>query len=397
MSAVSGARAAEETPPGRRGLTPARLVMALFFLHSFLIANWAPRIPDVAAGLGLELGDLSIALLGMPIGTFVAIAVSGSVVERLTPRASILAFFPLYSLALAGVGFAPSLATLFLALLAVGMTYSFVDIAMNVEAARIQDALGRVIMSTVHGFWSVGFMFGVWIGGKIGEQGIQVGVHLLVVGIVGLPIAVLLARGLPSLPERREAGAPRPPVLAVPTLGLLGLCVFASAAVLIEAMQRNFGGVFLRDALSASPSDIGTALAAYSLAMAAGRFVGDVAVRRFGAVTVARGCGVIATAGIVLFASAGSVAVAAAGLAALGLGGSLGFPLAVTAASRRTGRPAATNVAAMALFVNAASLASIPLIGFVSEWQGVRVGVAILLPVIVASTLLAGQLRRSSP
>jgi predicted LPLAT superfamily acyltransferase len=50
----------------------------------------------------------------------------------------------------------------------------------------------------------------------------------------------------------------------------------------------------------------------------------------------------------------------------------------------------------MALFVNAASLASIPIIGFVSEWQGVRIGVAILLPVIVASTLLAGQLRRAS-
>jgi hypothetical protein len=114
-------------------------------------------------------------------------------------------------------------------------------------------------------------------------------------------------------------------------------------------------------------------------------------------VAVARGCGVIATAGIVLFASAGSVPIAAAGLAALGLGGSLGFPLAVTAASRRTDRPAATNVAAMALFVNAASLASIPIIGFVSEWQGVRIGVAILLPVIVASTLLAGQLRRPSP
>jgi predicted MFS family arabinose efflux permease len=370
--------------------------MAVFFLHSFLIANWAPRIPDVAAGLRLELGDLSLALLGMPIGTFIAIAVSGSVVERLTPRLAILAFFPLYCLVLAGVGFAPGLPALFLALVAVGMTYSFVDIAMNVEAARIQDALGRVIMSTVHGFWSVGFMVGVWVGGKIGEAGVPVGIHLLVVCLVGLPVAVLLALNLPSLAEGRAAGTPRPPVLALPTLGLIGLCIFASAAVVIEATQRNFGGVFLRDTLGASPSDIGTALAAYSLAMAAGRFVGDAAVRRFGAVAVARGCGVIATAGIVLFASAGSVPVAAAGLAALGLGGSLGFPLAVTAASRRTDRPAATNVAAMALFVNAASLASIPIIGFVSEWQGVRIGVAILLPVIVASTLLAGQLRRAS-
>ena len=392
MTTMSGAPAGERAPPGAGGITPARLIMAVFFFHAFLLGNWVPRIPDVAAALGLDHRELAIALLGMPVGTFVAIALSGRVVERLTPRLTILVLFPSYCLLVAGPGFAPGMVTLFAALMAMGIVFSFVDMAMNVEAARIQEQVGREIMSTVHGFWSVGAMAGAMTGGQIAEFGLAPGWHLLAVGVIALPIVVAIARGLPALPHRRVAEAPRPPVFALPTLALLGLCVFGTSAVLIEAVPRNWGGVFLRDVLSASPAAIGNAIAAFSLAMAAGRFLGNAAINRYGAVAVARVAGGVASLGLIVVVAAPGVTVATVGFVALGLGGSVGFPLAVSAAARRTDRPAATNVAALALFANAATMIAVTAIGFVADAAGMRIALAIALPVIVASALLAGEL-----
>jgi MFS family permease len=394
MTTVSGTPAGARAAPGTGGVTPARLIMAVFFFHALLLGNWVPRVPDIAAALGLDHRALAIALLGMPVGTFIAIALSGRIVERLTPRLTILALFPIYCLLLAGPGFAVDAATLFLALLAMGVVFSFVDMAMNVEAARIQEAAGREIMSTVHGFWSIGNMVGALMGGQIAALGLSPGLHLLAVGVVALPFVVLIAWGLPTLPPPRRAdGASRPPVFALPTPALLGLCVFGTAAVLVEALARNWGGVFLRDVLAASPVAIGNAVAGFSLAMAAGRFLGNPAINRYGAVVVARVAGGVASAGLVLIIVAPDILVATAGFVALGLGGSVGFPLAVSAAARRTDRPPATNVAALALTANAFGMIAITAVGFVADASDLRIGLAITLPVLIASALLAGELR----
>ena len=395
MSATAGVPAGASAPPGAGGITPARLIMAVFFFHAVLLGNWVPRIPDVAGALGLDHRELAVALLGMPVGTFVAIVLSGRLVERLTPRLTILYLFPAYCLLLATPGFAGGAVTLFTALMAMGLVFSFIDMAMNVEAARIQDLAGREIMSTVHGFWSVGNMVGALMGGQIAELGVGPGYHHHAVGLVSIPFAVLIAWGLPAIPPRPAETGARPPVLALPTMALLGLCVFGTAAVLIEALARNWGGVFLRDVLAASPVAIGNAVAGFSLAMAAGRFLGNGAINRFGAVRVARVAGVLATAGLLVIVVAPSVTIATVGFVALGLGGSVGFPLAVTAAARRTDRPAATNVAALALFGNVAAMLGVTAVGFVAEGFGLRIGLVIALPVIVASALRAGQLRRT--
>jgi hypothetical protein len=163
-------------------------------------------------------------------------------------------------------------------------TVFFADMAMNVERPARGQA-GRDL-STVHGFWA----WAIWSArdGARSPNCVSPGMHLLAVGVVALPFVVLIARGLPALPQRRAAGMARPPVFAFPTLSLLGLCVFGTAAVLVEALSRNWGCVFLRDVLSASPVAIGNAIAGFSLAMAVGRFLGNGAINRFGPVLVAR-------------------------------------------------------------------------------------------------------------
>ena len=80
----------------RRIATPPRLIMAVFFMHAVVMWNWYPRIADVLAKLDVTRGDLSLGLLGGPVGTLVALVFAGPIIERLTPRRTIIFGFAAY-------------------------------------------------------------------------------------------------------------------------------------------------------------------------------------------------------------------------------------------------------------------------------------------------------------
>ncbi|MEP2742687.1 MFS transporter [Bauldia litoralis] len=376
-------------------VTPARLIMAVFFLQPLTLANWLPRIPDVAEALDLSHRALAVGLIGLPLGMFLGISVAGPLIERLTARRTILLAFVALCVAMPLPGFAPNVPMLFIALFLMGVTFALTDVGMNVEAARIEIGLGHRIMNTCHGFWSLGSMVGALMSGGIGELGIATGPHLVLVALILLPIGLATAHALPQFAPVPVVRSERAPTFALPSLTLLGLCLYVFGTVMVEQVARNWGGVFLNEVLDASPAAIGLSIGALSLFMAIGRFLGDPLSDRFGAVPLARGFGILAIAGIVLTVTAGGMVQAVAGFVAMGLGVSVGFPLAISAAAARTDRPPATNVAALAFFAYSSSLVGPTLVGFVSEDAGLRIGLASILPLVVLSTLLAGHLRRA--
>ena len=56
--------------------------MAVFFLHAFGLSNLWPRVPDLQAKLAVGPGELSIAMVGLPVATVPAVPFAGSLVSR---------------------------------------------------------------------------------------------------------------------------------------------------------------------------------------------------------------------------------------------------------------------------------------------------------------------------
>jgi len=131
--------------------------------------------------------------------------------------------------------------------------------------------------------------------------------------------------------------------------------------------------------------------------VAAGRFGGDTLKRRFGAVTTARICGVLALGGAAILFAAPNTPVALIGFGIIGLGVSVGFPLAVTAAASLTDRTASANVAILSFVALLGFLVGPPVIGFVAEHADMRLAIACLVPVLLVSLLLTGRLASVKP
>lgn len=378
---------------GAPWITPARLTMALFAVQAATQLNWFPRIPDVQHALGLGPAELSIAMLGMPIGGFISMSFAARFVERFTARGVLMVAWPVYCLTLALPGWAWNTASLGAALFLMGATYVVNDLAVNVEATRIQAQIGRRIISRCHGLWSVGSIVGSVAGGAFAQAGVDTRWHLLIVALVMAPVGVALARMLPALPPEKDDGV-RKPIIALPSVAMVGLCIFAFGVILAELTTRNWGAVYLRETIGASAAWTGIGYGLFSAFMAGGRLLGDTLTDRYGPVAIGRICGVVSIVGILALVIATGLPLAIFGFAAIGLGISVGFPLAVAAAAGQGDRSPAVNVAALSLIAYSGSLIGPPLVGFIAEGWGLRAGLAATLPVMIVSVLYAGSLGR---
>ena len=374
-------------------LTPQRLTMMVFFLQPIAFGSWLPRIGDVQLSLGLGPSGLALALLGLPCGTLLTLPFAGPLVGRIGPRAAILIGYVLYTLAMCLPALALDPTLLFVALMLAGSTISFVELGLNVQADAVEKATGTVIMTTAHGCWSVGIMAGSLVGSGMAAIGLAPQLAIPLVGVCILPLALLVASRLPPpAPEpASEANAQRPR-WTPPSWALLGICCFVFGITMTEGAMADWSAIFLRDALAADAGTVGLGYAVFAALVAAGRFGGDSLKRRFGAVVTARICGVLAVLGAGLLYVAPTVPVALLGFATIGIGVSVGFPLAVTAAAALTDRSAASNVAVLSFVALLGFLVGPPVIGFVAEHTDIRLGIACLVPVLIASLALTKRL-----
>ena len=373
-------------------LSPQKRVYGGFFIYSFCMGSLPPRLPDIQAAMGIEEGALGLALIGAAAGTLVSLSFAGPLLDRFGYRRSILTLIPLLAVAYALSVFAPGPLAFFLLLLPVGLIIGGIEIILNLEADRTEHRIGRRIMNRAHAFWSFGFFTAGIISAVIAQTRLSPQLHLLLmIPFVVAGTAIILGRFDPA-PHRTGGSTDAAPRFAAPTLAILVLVLVTLSAMIMEGAGIDWSAIYMKDVFETSPFLAGFAVALGAFTQAVTRFFADPFVERYSPVAVSRvllsvlGLGTL----LVFFAPAGWVALIGFGL--MGMGTSVIFPLAMSAAAQRTDRPAATNVAALAQISFVAFLLGPPLLGFVAEHWGLRWSFGIGLPLVVLSFLVAGAL-----
>ncbi len=374
-------------------LPPQIRVFAAFFIYSFCMGSLYPRIPAIQQAMGVGEGALGLALIGPGVGTILSLTFAGPILERIGYRRVLVGGIPLLSALYALAVWSPNPLTLFLLLIPVGLTIGCIEIIINLEADRVEHAIGRRIMSRAHAFWSFGFFFAGLSGAFIAQSGVSPQMHLLaMVPVVGIATWLILGRYQPA--QHRTGGSTEPaPRFAAPTLAILTLVSVCLSAMVMEGAGIDWSAIYMRDEFAAAPFWAGFAVALVAGSQAVARFFADGVVERFSPVVVARALLVILGAGVVLVFAAPTFALAYVGFALIGVGSSALFPLAMSAAAQRTDRPAAVNVAALAQISFVAFLVGPPLLGYVAEHFGIRWTFGLGLPLVILSLLTSHALK----
>ena len=125
--------------------------MALFFIAGMMYASWGVHVPTVRDRFHLNAALLSFALLAVAGGSIGAMVTNGSWIARVGTRRACLTGGLAMAACAALILVVPTYWTLLIVLAVFGAGMATLDVAMNAEASAVEKALGRPIMSALHG------------------------------------------------------------------------------------------------------------------------------------------------------------------------------------------------------------------------------------------------------
>jgi predicted MFS family arabinose efflux permease len=354
------------------------------------IGTFAARVPAIKDRLGLSDGELGLALLFVAAGALLAFPAVGRLIASTGSRPVTRAGLVLMPAALALVALAPSLPALMGAALVFGAANATLDVAMNAHGVAVERVLGRPIMSSLHAGWSIGGLAGAGLGALLAAGGVEARVNLIVVPVAICGLALVATREL--LPATEDI-APALPALRLPPprVALLGLIAFCS--LFAEGVAADWSAVYLEDSLGATSAVAATGFAAYSLAMAGGRLVGDRLTLRWSPSGLLVRCGLLASAGLGVALLIGHPAAAVAGFALLGAGVAPVVPVVFRAGGSTPGVPSSQGIATVSWLGYLGFLAGPPVIGLTADAVGLPAALGIVCGMTAAVALLAGTTR----
>ena len=375
-----------------------RRVFASFFLYSFCMGGFFPRLAEIQRSMNVGEGALGLALIGVAAGTLVSLTFGGPWIERAGHRRVLVLLLPVVPVFYALAAVAPSPVWMFISLFPAGVLVGAVEVTVNLEADRAEHATGRRIMNRSHAFWSLGFFSAAALGSLMAYLGVSPAIHLTgVIGIASILTVLLLGKFDPA-PARAtdmlHADA-QPPKLAKPSSAIMLLVIVTLPAMVLEGAGFDWSAIYMRNIFDATPFLGGVAVATGAAAQALARYVADGFVERFSPVSVTRFLLAVLAIGDALVFAAAQPWLSLLGFALLGMGSSAIFPLAMSAAAQRTDRPASVNVAALAQTAFVSFLLAPPLLGFVAQHVGIQWAFGLALPLIVVSLMVSSVMGAS--
>ncbi len=346
----------------------------IFLTLGIGVGAWAAVLPALKAKLDLSDQGLSLALLALTIGSVLSTIAAGVLAPRLgTGRATGTAAFAVV-LALLLPPLAASLGQFIILAFVLGISTGALDVAMNGHAGDIEHRWGGPIMSSFHGAFSVGGLAGSTFGGLLAASGWSA------VGQLWMPVGLAAVLNLLALPalgrgQRNHGGGLG---LAWPTRATFGLCAIVLFCFIIEGAMADWSAVYLSSVAGSTVAVAATGYAAFSLAMAGGRFVGDRVVATLGPRRIVVAGGGVAMLGLGLAVVHPTPLAAGIGFAMVGIGLSNVAPVVFSAAAR-TGTSPSAGIATAATVGYAGFLSGPPLIGSIASVAGLRFGIGCLV------------------
>ncbi|MEV8505593.1 MFS transporter [Actinoplanes sp. NPDC051475] len=372
-------------------LRRARVATSVIFaVHGAVTGTFAARVPWIADHVGTGAGGLGVALLMPGIGALLAMPLSARLAHRYDLRSLTRVLILCWCAALLLPALPTSIVVLCLVLVAYGAAAGVADVAMNAQAVVIEERYGRSVMSSFHGFWSVGGLAGSAVAALAARAGLDARIHFLVAAVALAVITLVASAWL--LPHRPEPEVDAPPAFALPSRAVLPIGLVALCAVFAEGAGLDWSAVYVRDLLGDTASTAALTVSVFSVSMALARFAGDRVIHRLGPVPTVRLAGAAASAGALIVVLGGRTVPVILGFGLLGVGIAVVVPL-VFATAGRIGDHPGRSLAGVAGIAYGSGLIAPGIIGGIAHLSSLTASFALVTALTVAMGLGAGVLR----
>lgn len=359
---------------------------SLFFLAGLCFASWASRIPDVQSKLELSETQLGTLLLGLPIGSVVALPFAGWLVHRYGSKVVIVLSALGYMLFLPLIGISTTLWTLVPVVMIFGMIGNLMNISLNTQALALEEKFGRSILASFHGLWSLAGFTGAGIGAGMVYFEVVPKLHYLLISCIVFVI-VTVAQGQLVKEEKPKAGGGL--VLKRPDSLLLRIGGIAFLGMLAEGCMFDWSGVYFKKVVDINSSFVALGYVSFMAAMASGRFISDRLNNRFGRLVILRGSGILIFTGLIISVAFPIAFLATFGFLLVGFGVASIIPVAYSVAGRSKLYSPGVALAIVSTISFFGFLVGPPLIGFIADLSSLKASFILIAMTGLGITLLA--------
>ncbi|WP_261512256.1 MFS transporter [Chryseobacterium paludis] len=377
-------------------IAKAKTATQLIFLVCGLgISSWAPMVPLAKDRLGLNEADLGLLLLLLGGGALLMMPLSGMMINKIGSRKVIAVSVLFSAIILPWLLIISDVYVIGAVLFAFGCSIGTIDVAMNAHGVQVQNEYGKPIMSSLHGLFSVGGLFGSLGLGFLMKLGLNPIYAAINISILLIFLLVIQFRYLFDYETEREIILKFSHVdvesqttsrfqwldSKVLVLGLMCFIVFLS-----EGAMLDWSAVFLRDDKGVEHEFSGIGYAAFSVAMAVMRLSGDSLVSKLNSRVVVIGGSIVASLGVTLLTFSPWIPLSLVGFILLGMGAANIVPVFFSEGGRISGISSTVAIPAITTIGYAGSLAGPALLGFIAHHFSLTVAFEIiaLLFVLVA-------------
>lgn len=358
-------------------------VKLIFLANGFSLATIIPHFPWIKQIH--EMGDalMGFVLLFPAIGAVSMMLLTGNLIQRFGSKRFVLVGGILMQLCIPLILLVPSITFLAPMLLVFGGATGMMDVAMNTQAARIENIYQRPMMSSIHAIFSLGTLLG---GGLTSLLLRFRWTPLEHAGMMAILLVLLVIACGPWLVKNENISVEKTPLVSIPRGPVLVLGLLAMVAMIIEGAAMDWSAIYARNLLEASSSQAAAVFTFFTLTMTLGRFIGDRLVHHWGPERMLRySCG-LGAVGLLIGLFSLSVEGAMFGFACLGFGLANTVPVIFSSACKISGVKPGIGIAGVATLGYLGFLIGPPLIGTIAEYLGLD---RALLLIVCFCTLIA--------
>ena len=246
----------------------------LFFIIAFYVGLWTIRIPNIKDQLSIDYLGIGYLFFAFALGSIVTMIFASKIIKIFTPKIITLFVALLLNVLWLLIPFTTNFEVMLIFSALFGCCYGIFEVIINLQASIIEKRYQKSMMSSFHGFFSLGVLTGAFITSIFVEYQIHFFINVICYVIILAPKMVI--KKMKMMKEKKSKIKKKETRISNHyNYSLFILVLLSITDALTEGGIDSWGSLYMRDFIKVEGFQIGLATISFNIFMVIGRFTGD--------------------------------------------------------------------------------------------------------------------------
>lgn len=369
-------------------------VSTFFFVNGVLYATWTARLPELQVFFGMSNAELGSLLFVHALGAVVAMPFIGWLAMRFSSKITTTVAGVAFCLPISFIAMSPNLVLANTLFFVIGLAAGSLDVSMNGQAVYVERKKGKPIMASFHALFSIGMALGAGLGALFTKFNVSLTTDFVIMSALGVISLVVVSPNLVDASPNKDANEKKGGGFVLPTKAILPLAIIAFCCMLGEGSMADWSAIYMTKVIGQSETFGAIAFGTFAVAMTIGRIFGDYVTLKLGKEKLLIWNGVFALTGLTIALLFPNEWIALTGFFLVGIGLSTIVPIVYGAAGNAVGVEPSVGIAMATTIGYSGFFIGPPVIGYLADEFGLRVGLGFTLLLFVIMMVLITRMKK---